>query len=221
MFYERKHLVGSDYFLVIRDKNFSFQPHMHGCFEMIAAIRGSILVNIDNREYSVTPGQAVLVFPHQIHSFETEPGAVHLICIFSRCLSAPMQNRLPTGIRNPISFPFPEPVSNRSIHFPRMITSTSSREHCTSSAEFSTVRRITPTYRRQKITSCSITSFLLLKNTIRKTARWKRCPARSTTAIRIFPDISGRRSAYPFPHTSMTIAQAKSAAVWTIQGTVF
>ncbi len=83
MFYELKHLVGVNYFLVIRDNVFSFQPHMHGCFEMITATAGSIDVTVDDRTYTLTPGLAVLVFPHQIHSFQTSADGLHQICIFS------------------------------------------------------------------------------------------------------------------------------------------
>ncbi len=107
MLYELKHLVGADYFLVIRDDGFSFQPHMHACFEMIASIRGSIQVNIDNREYSVTPGQAVLVFPHQIHSFETAHGAIHLICIFAPQLVSTYAKSV--ADKHPVSNLFPIP----------------------------------------------------------------------------------------------------------------
>ncbi len=83
MFYELKHLVGADYFLIIRDNGFSFQPHMHGCFECITPLSGTLNVTVDNCTEHIHVGEAVMVFPHQIHSFETAPGAKHLICIFS------------------------------------------------------------------------------------------------------------------------------------------
>lgn len=83
MFYELKHFVGADYFLIIRNGQFSFQPHMHGCFECIAPQTGTISVTVDNITVQIQPGEAVMIFPHQIHSFDTPPDAKHLICIFS------------------------------------------------------------------------------------------------------------------------------------------
>ena len=82
MFYEFKHIGSSDYFVKEYGENFSFPPHMHLCFELIVALDGEMRVTVDGRENVLHRGEALLIFPNQLHSLSSEKSR-HLLCIFS------------------------------------------------------------------------------------------------------------------------------------------
>ena len=82
MFYEFKHIGSSDYFVKEYGENFSFPPHMHLCFELIVALDGEMRVTVDGRENVLHCGEALLIFPNQLHSLSSEKSR-HLLCIFS------------------------------------------------------------------------------------------------------------------------------------------
>ena len=82
MFYEFKHLGSSDYFLKECGEDFSFPPHMHLCFELIVILEGEMKVTVDGEEYFLQKGEALLIFPNQLHSLESERSR-HMLCIFA------------------------------------------------------------------------------------------------------------------------------------------
>ena len=82
MFYEFKHIGSSDYFVKEYGEDFSFPPHMHLCFEMIALLEGEMKVTVDGRENILHKGEALLIFPNQLHSLSSE-NSRHVLCIFS------------------------------------------------------------------------------------------------------------------------------------------
>lgn len=82
MFYELEHISSADYFKKMYCENFSFPPHMHNCFEIVVSLEGESRIIIDGNAYSIKKGEAVFIFPHQLHSFLYSKGR-HMICIFS------------------------------------------------------------------------------------------------------------------------------------------
>ena len=82
MFYEFKHIGSSDYFVKEYGDNFSFPPHMHLCFELIVALDGEMRVTVDGKENVLHSGDALLIFPNQLHSLSSDKSR-HLLCIFS------------------------------------------------------------------------------------------------------------------------------------------
>lgn len=82
MFYQINHPATSDYFRVERGEDFSFPSHMHGCFELVMSLRGEIEVIIDGSSYMLSRGEAVLIFPNQIHSLRSVENE-HILLIFS------------------------------------------------------------------------------------------------------------------------------------------
>ena len=84
MFYELKHDLSADYFTKESGEDFSFQAHMHHCFEMIVITEGEMRVNVDDREYRLTKGGALLIFPNQVHSMVTDTHSKHELCLFSQ-----------------------------------------------------------------------------------------------------------------------------------------
>lgn len=82
MFYEFNHLGSPNYLKIERNYNFSFPPHLHQCFECIILLSGSMKVTVDKHAYTLHVGEALLIFPNQIHSLESEQSE-HILCIFS------------------------------------------------------------------------------------------------------------------------------------------
>ncbi len=94
-------LYADDELKIEQNVDFNFPLHMHGSFEIVTAIEGELLISIDGTEYSITPGHAVLIFPHQVHDFRVPVHAVHRLCIFSpnlvKVYSKICQRSLPTS----------------------------------------------------------------------------------------------------------------------------
>ena len=83
MFYEFHHSANADYFSIETGVDLAFPVHMHACFELITLQSGSMKVFVGGREYILTPGRGVLIFPNQIHSLSTMRHSKHRLCIFS------------------------------------------------------------------------------------------------------------------------------------------
>lgn len=53
------------------DENMSFSSHMHNSFELFYVYEGEVVVSVEDKEFSVKGGQAILIFPNRIHSYKT------------------------------------------------------------------------------------------------------------------------------------------------------
>lgn len=83
MLYEAKNLLDSEEIKIERGENFSFPAHLHGSFEFITVTAGMMTVTVDGREYRLTKGKGIIVFPNQAHELRTEGDSSHALCIFS------------------------------------------------------------------------------------------------------------------------------------------
>lgn len=102
MFYQFNHLGSPDYLKIESGKNFSFPPHLHQCFECIVIRSGEMCVTVDGQYFDLSAGEAMLIFPNQIHALQSEKSE-HTLCIFSPRLvqafatkladKVPMQNK--------------------------------------------------------------------------------------------------------------------------------
>lgn len=86
MFYEFEHSFSDELFNFIKGENFSFPPHLHNSFECIRCAEGNIEVRVDDAVYSLSAGEAVLIFPNQVHEIRTPDKSRHYLCIFSPTL---------------------------------------------------------------------------------------------------------------------------------------
>lgn len=82
MFYQYEHFGKAEYFCKETGANFSFFSHMHSSFELIIIISGSMEVTVGTNVYNVSKNEAVLIFPHQIHSLKSDESE-HMLYIFS------------------------------------------------------------------------------------------------------------------------------------------
>lgn len=98
MFYEFKHIGSSDYFIKEYGEDFCFPPHMHLCFELITVLEGEMNVTVDGIENLLHEGEALLIFPNQLHALDSEKSR-HMLCIFSpdlvRAYSSKTEKSLP------------------------------------------------------------------------------------------------------------------------------
>ena len=83
MLYESHNSLYSDLLKIESGEDFSFPSHLHSSFEFVTVTEGKMQVNIDKKQYSLEAGEALLIFPHQMHSLTTAEHSRHLLCIFS------------------------------------------------------------------------------------------------------------------------------------------
>lgn len=82
MFYQLHHIGSSEYIKKEYDEDFSYPLHMHTCFELVIILEGKMDISVNDEVYSVSRGEAVLIFPNQLHSFSSSESK-HLLFIFS------------------------------------------------------------------------------------------------------------------------------------------
>lgn len=82
MFYQAQHFGLPEHFRKEYGKNFSFPAHLHQSFEVIILLSGEMEVIADSQKYTLLPGEAILIFPNQVHSLEGTDSE-HMLCIFS------------------------------------------------------------------------------------------------------------------------------------------
>ena len=102
MFYQYHQLSSPDYLRLENGQNFSFPAHLHQCFELIWLRSGEMEVTVDGQTVLLTAGQALMIFPNQIHALRSTHSE-HLLCIFSprlvQAFSTKLENRVPTDSR--------------------------------------------------------------------------------------------------------------------------
>lgn len=82
MFYQFNHLGSPDYLKIEYGENFNFPLHLHQCFEFVTVLSGEMQLTVDDKEYLLKSGEALLIFPNQMHSFKSKKSK-HFLMIFS------------------------------------------------------------------------------------------------------------------------------------------
>jgi len=86
MFYEYQHSLNPDLLKLQPGECYAFPLHLHGSFELVAVFRGQMRMTVDKTEYTLQAGDALLIFPNQLHSILPGGNEQHMICIFSPTL---------------------------------------------------------------------------------------------------------------------------------------
>lgn len=98
MFYQYEHFGKTEYFCKEAGVDFSFFAHMHSSFELIIILSGSMDITVGTNIYTVHKNEAVLIFPHQVHSLKSEKSE-HMLYIFSpdiiKAFSSKVISKLP------------------------------------------------------------------------------------------------------------------------------
>ncbi len=82
MFYQIHHIASSEYLKKEYGENFSYPPHLHQCFELVTLPKGSMTVTVNGTPYHLSAGEAILIFPNEIHSLSSEESE-HMLFIFA------------------------------------------------------------------------------------------------------------------------------------------
>lgn len=100
MFYQFEHFGKGEHFCRETGENFSFPIHMHNSFELIIILSGSMDISVGAKKYTVNKNEAVLVFPHQLHSLSSLQSK-HILYIFSpeiiKAFSSKVLQKIPTS----------------------------------------------------------------------------------------------------------------------------
>ncbi len=101
MFFELQHSEKQREFAFQISNEINFPLHIHRSFEFFSQIKGKTLVAIDDKEYELTEGESVLIFPFQKHSYKSIIKGEYKIIIFSNDVvteySKNKANLLPTN----------------------------------------------------------------------------------------------------------------------------
>lgn len=100
MIYEFSNFGTTQDYFTKSGKNLSFYAHMHNSFELFFVSEGETTVTVNEIDYILHKGEAVLIFPNQIHSFSSVKSK-HTYWIFSQNLikafSSQVLYKIPTS----------------------------------------------------------------------------------------------------------------------------
>lgn len=82
MFYQLEHMGTVGYFKKEEGENFNYPLHLHQSFELIILDEGRMTVTVNNEPYDLCEGEALLIFPNQLHSIHSTESK-HTLFIFS------------------------------------------------------------------------------------------------------------------------------------------
>lgn len=88
MFFESTHSLTENEFRLSFSKSINFPLHLHRSFEFYAQLEGSSEVTVGEKTYTLSAGEAVLIFPFQIHAYRSKEKSRFAMCIFSPDLAS-------------------------------------------------------------------------------------------------------------------------------------
>ena len=116
MFFESHHSMQETLFTLRYMRNLDFPMHLHRSFEYVEQLSGSTEITISHQKHVLNPGDAVLIFPLQPHSYGLIENGNIRICIFSPNFVAQFykskQNKLPENNKFQSKLPQTIPLDN-------------------------------------------------------------------------------------------------------------
>lgn len=124
MIFESQNSIDDALFVIRYMMNITFPLHLHHSFEYVEQICGSTEITISDQKYLLEPGEAVLIFPLQPHSYTTVAQGRIRICIFSpnfvTSFYKTTQNKLPEN--NKFQCFLPQTISLDNIFHKKALT---------------------------------------------------------------------------------------------------
>ena len=124
MIFESQHSIDEALFAIRYMMNITFPLHLHRSFEYVEQICGSTEITICDQKYLLKPGDAVLIFPLQPHSYATVTRGRIRICIFSPNFVTSFyksnQNKIPEN--NKFQCFLPQTISSDNIFHKKALT---------------------------------------------------------------------------------------------------
>ncbi len=84
IYYEKQRSDHANYLYFQDDENLSFVKHFHNSYEFLFVSDGEIECEIGSTSYTLTKGKAIILFPHQPHSYTTKTYSTSHLVIFSK-----------------------------------------------------------------------------------------------------------------------------------------
>ena len=88
MFYQLHPIGRSEYLKKEWGDARIYPPHLHGSFELAVLLEGSMTVSVDGEAYRMQRNEAVLIFPNQVHSFDSQSSRDVLFIFSPRLIAA-------------------------------------------------------------------------------------------------------------------------------------
>lgn len=107
MFYETRNTGDSEHLRVDTENNMNFPRHIHNSYEIILMLGGEMNVTVDMDDYTLRDGDALMIFPNQIHSLSSEQSE-HITFAFSPLLVSAYSTKLSDKIPADGKFRMPE-----------------------------------------------------------------------------------------------------------------
>ena len=82
MFYEHSYSQPGERLALHMGNNLDFPLHLHNSFEYVFVSSGVLHVTVDGSSYEVREGDALLIFPNQIHGYESLEKNGYFLAIF-------------------------------------------------------------------------------------------------------------------------------------------
>ena len=82
--YENQRSKYENYLYFQDDVNLTFVKHFHNTYEFIFVSEGEIECEVGSTTYTLTKGKAILIFPHQLHSYITHNHSISHLVVFSK-----------------------------------------------------------------------------------------------------------------------------------------
>ncbi len=88
-------------------RQMDFQPHLHGCPELVYVSSGSLTVFIDSVEYTLNAGDVAVIFPYAIHSYQSvtlpEETEIYIMICGKPAHSALLKKHAGAHIEDPVA----------------------------------------------------------------------------------------------------------------------
>ena len=83
MLYQFKYSMKGSGITILSGENVSYQAHLHNSFEFVKVTDGKMTITVEKKSYNLECGDALLIFPNQVHEFKSAEYSANFICIFS------------------------------------------------------------------------------------------------------------------------------------------
>ena len=101
MLYQFQNSMRGDRIKAFFGTDVSYIPHLHNSFEFVSVTEGEMAITVDKKRYDLSAGDSLLIFPNQIHEFETKKHSINITCIFSADLvdsyASLLKNKIPSS----------------------------------------------------------------------------------------------------------------------------
>ena len=81
--FQREFGYGEVYRGSVKNVKYSIRPHIHQFCEIVYVMEGLLHIQVDGKEYDLTPGEIAVITPFQMHSFSSKDKAKFWMCVFS------------------------------------------------------------------------------------------------------------------------------------------